>query len=49
MAIIAANGLKLLSTIQLPDYTDAELYVSGDRLILVQTASEDRVRGCLAR
>lgn len=47
VAIIAANGLKLLSTIQLPDYTDAELYVSGDRLILVQTASEDRVRGLL--
>ncbi len=47
VSIVAANGLKLLSTIELADFTDAELYVSGDRLILVQTAGEERVRELL--
>ncbi|PWM21356.1 MAG: hypothetical protein DBX44_08590 [Oscillospiraceae bacterium] len=47
VSIITANGLKLLSTISLPDFSDAELYVSGDRLILVQTAPEERVRTLL--
>ncbi|WMJ84036.1 beta-propeller domain-containing protein [Oscillospiraceae bacterium LTW-04] len=37
IAISTANGLKLLSTILLPEYADAELYLSGDRLVVVQS------------
>lgn len=37
IAISTANGLKLLSTISLPEYADAELYLADDRLVVVQS------------
>ena len=36
VSIFGASNLSLLSTIKLPDYSDAEMYVSGNRLVIVQ-------------
>lgn len=44
IAIVAANGLKLLSSIELKEYTDAQLYVSGDTLAVVQSVPESAAR-----
>lgn len=44
IAISAANGLKLLSTITLPEYADAELYLTGDWLVVVQSVSDEETQ-----
>lgn len=36
VSIFGASNLSQLSTIKLPNYSNAEMYVSGDRLIIVQ-------------
>jgi len=41
--ITAVDGLKAVSTIELPDYSDAEMYISGNRLIAVQNMSRAAV------
>ncbi|MFV0497713.1 MAG: beta-propeller domain-containing protein [Candidatus Fimivivens sp.] len=48
IAISTANGLKLLSTISLPEYSDAQLYLSGDRLVVVQSVPEKEAATLLA-
>lgn len=42
--IVTANGLKLLSTIDLPEYADAQMYVVEDSLVVVQSVSENAAR-----
>lgn len=44
IAILTANGLKLLSTIALPEYADAELYLAGDRLVVVQSVPTEEAQ-----
>jgi len=36
VSILGASNLSLLSTIRLPDYSDAEMYISDNRLVIVQ-------------
>ena len=43
IAISTANGLKVLSAIELPEYANSEMYVSGNRLIVVQSVPEKTV------
>lgn len=43
IAISTANGLKLLSTIELPEYANAEMYLAGNRLVVVQSVQSDVV------
>lgn len=44
IAISTANGLKLLSTIALPEYADAEIYLAGDRLVVVQSVQTEEAQ-----
>ncbi|MDF3004243.1 MAG: hypothetical protein K0S22_715 [Oscillospiraceae bacterium] len=44
IAISTANGLKLLSTISLPEYADAELYLAGNRLVVVQSVQTEEAQ-----
>ncbi len=44
VSIFGASNLSLLSTIELPDYSDAEMYVSGDRLVIVQQVDSDTAK-----
>ena len=41
IAIFGARNLQLLSSIELPDYSNAEMYVSGDRLVIVQQVNSE--------
>lgn len=43
IAISTANGLKLLSTIELPQYADSEMYLAGNKLVVVQQVQSDVV------
>ncbi len=47
IAISAVNGLQLLSTILLPEYADAQLYLAGNRLIVVQSVPEEEAQTLL--
>ncbi len=44
IAISTANGLKLLSTISLPEYANAELYLAGDHLVVVQSVPSEEAQ-----
>lgn len=48
IAISTVNGLKLLSTILLPEYADAQLYLTGNRLVVVQSVPEKEAETLLA-
>lgn len=44
ITISSARGLKQLSVIELPDYSEAEMYLSGDRLVVVQNMSDSAAK-----
>ena len=44
IAISAVNGLQLQSTILLPEYADAQLYLAGNRLVVVQSVPEEEAQ-----
>lgn len=48
IAISTVNGLRLLSTIPLPEYADAQLYLTGNRLVVVQSVPEKEAQALLA-
>lgn len=48
IAISSVSSLRLQSTILLPEYADAELYLAGNRLIVVQSLPEKEVETLLA-
>ncbi len=48
IAISSVSGLRLQSTILLPEYADAELYLAGNRLIVVQSLPEKEAETLLA-
>lgn len=48
IAISAVNGLKLQSTILLPEYADAQLYLTDNRLVVVQSVPQKEAETLLS-